>query len=66
MKLSRQEIKDLNSENHDATLLNDDTDDDQFSLDIGNKDVYGDRFQTDSNSEDEERSFAMRKDGETI
>lgn len=45
-----------------ATLSNDN----EFSLDIGNEEESGDSCRPDSNSEEEKRSFVTGKDGETI
>lgn len=36
----REQIDKVNSEDDDTTLLNDDTDDGDFSLDVGNKEKY--------------------------
>lgn len=66
MELLRKETEEVDSEDDGATLSNDDTDDNELSLDIGNEEEYGDPLQADSNSEDEVRSFSMGKAGETI
>lgn len=66
MEILRQEIIEVNSEDDVATLLNDETDDDEFSLDMENEEKHGDPFQLYSNSEDEERSFVVEKNGEII
>lgn len=66
LELSRQEIKEVDSEDDDTTMYNYGTDDDEFSVGIGNEKECGDLFQPDSNTEDKEKSFVMGKDGETI
>lgn len=52
LELLRQEKEEIDSKDDDATLSNNDTDDDEFSLDIENGEEYGDPFQQKSNSED--------------
>lgn len=66
LELLRQDVEEVDSEDDDATLSNNDVDDDEFLLNIKDEEEYCDPLQRDSDPEGKERSFVLGKDGETI